>query len=92
RKKPRQQKWVGVEEDINGDKFSEFVVRDHNGFIRSADGLRITVPFKRQRVTNISLKTQLEKTDQLHIICHGKKKISQQMVIDISLKNIYLHS
>ncbi|KAA6334973.1 MAG: hypothetical protein EZS28_053012, partial [Streblomastix strix] len=51
RKNPRQQKWVGVEEDINGDKFPEFVVRDERGFIQSADGLRITVPIKRQRVT-----------------------------------------
>ncbi|KAA6338068.1 MAG: hypothetical protein EZS28_052732, partial [Streblomastix strix] len=51
RKNPRQQKWIGVEEDINGDKFPEFVVRDDRGFIQSADGLRITVPIKRQRVT-----------------------------------------
>ncbi|KAA6353342.1 MAG: hypothetical protein EZS28_051131 [Streblomastix strix] len=51
RTNPRQQKWVGVEEDINGDKFPEFVVRDDRGFIQSADGLRITVPIKRQRVT-----------------------------------------
>ncbi|KAA6401437.1 MAG: hypothetical protein EZS28_003035 [Streblomastix strix] len=51
RKNPRQQKLVGVEEDINGDKFPEFVVRDDRGFIQSADGLRITVPIKRQRVT-----------------------------------------
>ncbi|KAA6398143.1 MAG: hypothetical protein EZS28_006328, partial [Streblomastix strix] len=43
--------WKGVEEDINGDKFPEFVVRDDRGFIQSADGLRITVPIKRQRVT-----------------------------------------
>ncbi|KAA6380555.1 MAG: hypothetical protein EZS28_023920 [Streblomastix strix] len=50
RKNPRQQKWVGVEEDINGDKFPEFVVRDDRGFIQSADGLRITVPIKRKRV------------------------------------------
>ncbi|KAA6391097.1 MAG: hypothetical protein EZS28_013377 [Streblomastix strix] len=40
----------GVEADINGDNFPEFDVRNHNGFIRSADGLRITVPFKRQRI------------------------------------------
>ncbi|KAA6378166.1 MAG: hypothetical protein EZS28_026305 [Streblomastix strix] len=51
RKNARQQKWVGAEEDINGDKFPEFVVRDDRGFIQSADGLRITVPIKRQRVT-----------------------------------------
>ncbi|KAA6358343.1 MAG: hypothetical protein EZS28_046130 [Streblomastix strix] len=51
RKNPRQQKWVGTEEDINCDKFPEFVVRDNRGFIQSADGLRITVPIKRQRVT-----------------------------------------
>ncbi|KAA6401705.1 MAG: hypothetical protein EZS28_002762 [Streblomastix strix] len=51
RKNPRQQKQVGVEEDINGDKFPEFVVRDDRGFIQSADRLRITVPIKRQRVT-----------------------------------------
>ncbi|KAA6377116.1 MAG: hypothetical protein EZS28_027356 [Streblomastix strix] len=31
--------------------FSEFVVRDARGFIQSADGLRITVPIKRQKVT-----------------------------------------
>ncbi|KAA6358684.1 MAG: hypothetical protein EZS28_045789, partial [Streblomastix strix] len=31
--------------------FPEFVVRDDRGFIQSADGLRITVPIKRQRVT-----------------------------------------
>ncbi|KAA6370212.1 MAG: hypothetical protein EZS28_034260 [Streblomastix strix] len=41
----------GVEEDINGINFPEFVVRDHNGFIRSTDGLRITVPIMRQRIT-----------------------------------------
>ncbi|KAA6404390.1 MAG: hypothetical protein EZS28_000077 [Streblomastix strix] len=46
----RQMKWVGSSEDINGDKFPEYVVRDHRGFIQSADGLRITVPIKRQRV------------------------------------------
>ncbi|KAA6396096.1 MAG: hypothetical protein EZS28_008378 [Streblomastix strix] len=51
RKNPRQQKWVGTEEDINGDQLPEFVVRDDRGFIQSADGLRITVPIKRQRVT-----------------------------------------
>ncbi|KAA6386152.1 MAG: hypothetical protein EZS28_018324 [Streblomastix strix] len=51
RKNTRQQKWVGTKEDINGDKFPEFVVRDDRGFIQSADGLRITVPIKRQRVT-----------------------------------------
>ncbi|KAA6379475.1 MAG: hypothetical protein EZS28_024999 [Streblomastix strix] len=51
RKNARQQKWVGSEEDINGDKFPQFVVRDDRGFIQSADGLRITVPIKRQRVT-----------------------------------------
>ncbi|KAA6396286.1 MAG: hypothetical protein EZS28_008186 [Streblomastix strix] len=43
--------WKGVEEDVNGDNFPEFVDHDHNRFIWSADGLRITVPFKRQRVT-----------------------------------------
>ncbi|KAA6393816.1 MAG: hypothetical protein EZS28_010660 [Streblomastix strix] len=47
----RQKQWVGTEEDINGDKFQEFVVRDDRRFIQSADGLRITVPIKRQRVT-----------------------------------------
>ncbi|KAA6384357.1 MAG: hypothetical protein EZS28_020117 [Streblomastix strix] len=51
RKNARQQKWVGAEEDINGDKFPEFVVRYDRRFIQSADGLRITVPIKRQRVT-----------------------------------------
>ncbi|KAA6373429.1 MAG: hypothetical protein EZS28_031046 [Streblomastix strix] len=51
RTNPRQKKWVGVEEDINGDQIPEFVVRDDRGFIQSADGLRITVPIKRQRVT-----------------------------------------
>ncbi|KAA6373042.1 MAG: hypothetical protein EZS28_031431, partial [Streblomastix strix] len=51
RKNPRQQKWVGTQEDINGDQIREFVVRDDRGFIQSADGLRITVPIKRQRVT-----------------------------------------
>ncbi|KAA6380646.1 MAG: hypothetical protein EZS28_023826 [Streblomastix strix] len=51
RTNPRQKKWVGTEEDINGDKIPEFVVRDDRGFIQSADGLRITVPIKRQRVT-----------------------------------------
>ncbi|KAA6398694.1 MAG: hypothetical protein EZS28_005774 [Streblomastix strix] len=40
-----------IVEDINGDKFAEFAVRDNNGFIRSADRLRITVPFKRQKIT-----------------------------------------
>ncbi|KAA6367744.1 MAG: hypothetical protein EZS28_036730 [Streblomastix strix] len=50
RKNPRLQKWVGTEEDINGGKFPEFVVRDDRGFIQPADGLRITVPIKRQRV------------------------------------------
>ncbi|KAA6377986.1 MAG: hypothetical protein EZS28_026488 [Streblomastix strix] len=44
-------KWEGVEEDINGDNFPEFVVCDDKGFIQSADGLRITIPIKRQRVT-----------------------------------------
>ncbi|KAA6375557.1 MAG: hypothetical protein EZS28_028917 [Streblomastix strix] len=92
RKNPRQQKQVGVEEDINGDNFPEFVVRDDKGFIHSADGLRIAVPINHQRVTNISLKIQLDKTELLLIIKHGKKKINQQMVIDISLKNIYLHT
>ncbi|KAA6402988.1 MAG: hypothetical protein EZS28_001493 [Streblomastix strix] len=51
RTNPRQKKWVGTVEDINGDKFSEFVVRDDRGFIQSADGLRITVSIKRERVT-----------------------------------------
>ncbi|KAA6390722.1 MAG: hypothetical protein EZS28_013754 [Streblomastix strix] len=51
RTNPRQKKWIESEEDINGDKFPEFVVRDDKGFIQSADGLRITVPIKRQRVT-----------------------------------------
>ncbi|KAA6323240.1 MAG: hypothetical protein EZS28_054336, partial [Streblomastix strix] len=36
---------------INGDKFPEFVVRDDRGNIQSADGLRITVPIMRKRVT-----------------------------------------
>ncbi|KAA6376520.1 MAG: hypothetical protein EZS28_027952 [Streblomastix strix] len=49
--KDYQKKWAGTEEDINGDKFPEFVVRDDRGFIQSADRLRITVPIKRQRVT-----------------------------------------
>ncbi|KAA6391918.1 MAG: hypothetical protein EZS28_012559 [Streblomastix strix] len=44
-------KWAGVEEDINDDNFPEFVVCDDKGFIQSADGLRITIPIKRQRVT-----------------------------------------
>ncbi|KAA6395387.1 MAG: hypothetical protein EZS28_009089 [Streblomastix strix] len=44
-------KWKGVEEDINGDNFPEFVVRDDKGFIHSAYGLQITIPIKRQRVT-----------------------------------------
>ncbi|KAA6365630.1 MAG: hypothetical protein EZS28_038842, partial [Streblomastix strix] len=47
----RQKKWVGTIEDINGNKIPEFVVRDDRGFIQSADGLRITVPIKRERVT-----------------------------------------
>ncbi|KAA6399775.1 MAG: hypothetical protein EZS28_004701 [Streblomastix strix] len=51
RKNARQQKWIGTQEDINGDNIKEFVVRDDRGFIQSADGLRITVPIKRQRVT-----------------------------------------
>ncbi|KAA6368263.1 MAG: hypothetical protein EZS28_036210 [Streblomastix strix] len=51
RTNPRQKKWVGTVEDINGDQLPEFVVRDDRGFIQSADGLRITVPIKRQRVT-----------------------------------------
>ncbi|KAA6370922.1 MAG: hypothetical protein EZS28_033552 [Streblomastix strix] len=44
-------KWSGVEEDINGDKCPEFVDRYNKGYIQSANGLRITVPIKRQRVT-----------------------------------------
>ncbi|KAA6391260.1 MAG: hypothetical protein EZS28_013215 [Streblomastix strix] len=55
RKNPRQQKWVGVE-DINGDKFTKFVVRDNKGFIQSSDGLRITVPIKLQKVNKYSTK------------------------------------
>ncbi|KAA6381215.1 MAG: hypothetical protein EZS28_023260 [Streblomastix strix] len=51
RTNPRQKKWVGTVEDINDDQIPEFVVRDDMGFIQSADGLRITVPIKRQRVT-----------------------------------------
>ncbi|KAA6375147.1 MAG: hypothetical protein EZS28_029325, partial [Streblomastix strix] len=51
RKNSKQQKWAGTEEDINGDKFPEFVVRDDRGNIQSADGLRITVPIMRKRVT-----------------------------------------
>ncbi|KAA6397975.1 MAG: hypothetical protein EZS28_006501 [Streblomastix strix] len=51
RKNPRQQKRYGSEEDINGDKFPEFVVRDDRGFIQSVEELRITVPIKYQRVT-----------------------------------------
>ncbi|KAA6401178.1 MAG: hypothetical protein EZS28_003296 [Streblomastix strix] len=43
--------WKGLEEDINGDNYPEFVIRDHRGFIQSADGLRVTAPIKRQRVT-----------------------------------------
>ncbi|KAA6393263.1 MAG: hypothetical protein EZS28_011209 [Streblomastix strix] len=50
-KKDTEDKWIGAEENINGDKFPEFVVRDEKGFIQSADGLRITIPIKRQRVT-----------------------------------------
>ncbi|KAA6347097.1 MAG: hypothetical protein EZS28_052047 [Streblomastix strix] len=50
RKVPRQKQWVGSSEDINGDKFPKFVVRDDRGLIQSADGLRITFPFQRQRV------------------------------------------
>ncbi|KAA6357408.1 MAG: hypothetical protein EZS28_047065, partial [Streblomastix strix] len=49
--KSQIKKWVGTVEDINGDQLPEFVVRDDRGFIQSADGLRITVPIKRQRVT-----------------------------------------
>ncbi|KAA6388192.1 MAG: hypothetical protein EZS28_016280 [Streblomastix strix] len=41
----------GVEEDVNGDNFPEFVVRDDKGFIQLSDGIRITIPNKRQRVT-----------------------------------------
>ncbi|KAA6370492.1 MAG: hypothetical protein EZS28_033981 [Streblomastix strix] len=41
----------GSSEDINGDKFPEFVVRDGRGFIQSADGLRIIIPIMRERVT-----------------------------------------
>ncbi|KAA6359810.1 MAG: hypothetical protein EZS28_044663, partial [Streblomastix strix] len=51
RTNPRQNKWAGTVEDINGDQIPEFVVRDDRGFIQSAEGLRITVPIKRQRVT-----------------------------------------
>ncbi|KAA6392437.1 MAG: hypothetical protein EZS28_012039 [Streblomastix strix] len=51
RKNHRQMKWVGSSEQINGDKFSEFIIRDDREFIQSADGLRITVPIMRQRVT-----------------------------------------
>ncbi|KAA6358950.1 MAG: hypothetical protein EZS28_045523, partial [Streblomastix strix] len=51
RKNSKQQKWAGTEEHINGDKFPEFVVRDDRGNIQSADGLRITVPIMRKRVT-----------------------------------------
>ncbi|KAA6398075.1 MAG: hypothetical protein EZS28_006403 [Streblomastix strix] len=51
RKTARQQKWARSSEDINGDKFPEFVVRDDRGFILSADGLIITVPIKCQTVT-----------------------------------------
>ncbi|KAA6366287.1 MAG: hypothetical protein EZS28_038186 [Streblomastix strix] len=43
--------WKGVEQDINCVNFRQFVVRDDRGFIQLADGLRITVPFKRQKVT-----------------------------------------
>ncbi|KAA6391344.1 MAG: hypothetical protein EZS28_013126 [Streblomastix strix] len=51
RKNLRQKKWAGSSEDISGDNFPEFVVHDHNGFIRSYHGLRITVPIKCQRIT-----------------------------------------
>ncbi|KAA6394553.1 MAG: hypothetical protein EZS28_009924 [Streblomastix strix] len=50
-KNPRQQKCVGSNEDTTGDNFPEFVVRDDRGFIQQADGLRITVPIKHQRLT-----------------------------------------
>ncbi|KAA6398156.1 MAG: hypothetical protein EZS28_006314, partial [Streblomastix strix] len=50
KKGDKYRNWQGSEEDINGDKFPEFIVRDDRVFIQSADGLRITIPIKRQRV------------------------------------------
>ncbi|KAA6403096.1 MAG: hypothetical protein EZS28_001374 [Streblomastix strix] len=50
-KKGKYSKWQGTEEDINGDKFPEFVVRDDRGYNQSADRFRITVSIKHQRVT-----------------------------------------
>ncbi|KAA6373086.1 MAG: hypothetical protein EZS28_031387 [Streblomastix strix] len=43
--------WKDTSKDIKGDSFPEFVVRNDMGFIQSADGLIITVPIKRQSVT-----------------------------------------
>ncbi|KAA6374036.1 MAG: hypothetical protein EZS28_030439 [Streblomastix strix] len=64
RTNPRQKKWVGTVEDINGDKIPEFVARDDRGFIQSADGLRITVPIKRQRVTKYFAQNQIKEARQ----------------------------
>ncbi|KAA6367552.1 MAG: hypothetical protein EZS28_036921 [Streblomastix strix] len=50
-KKGKYRIWKGLLEDINGDNFPEFVIRDNEGFIHAADGLRITIPIKCERVT-----------------------------------------
>ncbi|KAA6390607.1 MAG: hypothetical protein EZS28_013869 [Streblomastix strix] len=44
-------KWEGTEEYINSDDFPKFIVCDEKGYIQSADGHRITVLIKHQRVT-----------------------------------------
>ncbi|KAA6381109.1 MAG: hypothetical protein EZS28_023363 [Streblomastix strix] len=88
----RQQKWAGTEEDINGDKFPEFVVRDDRGFIQSADGFRITVPIKLQRVTKYFTENPTKQQRQEKHYKQWKEEDKQQMVVDISSNIIYLNS
>ncbi|KAA6394375.1 MAG: hypothetical protein EZS28_010097 [Streblomastix strix] len=91
----RQKKWVGTVEDINGDKFPEFVVRDDKGFIQSADRMKITVPIKRQMSLRLLIieRNQLRMSKSKKQIEDMKKELSEEdklrlQSIDQALRNL----
>ncbi|KAA6393526.1 MAG: hypothetical protein EZS28_010946 [Streblomastix strix] len=85
--------WLGTEEDIYDDKCPEFVVRDGRGFVQSADGLRLTVPVKRQRVTKYFTENP---SKQDRATTHYKAWKEEEKPADgyrhFIKKNIYRHS
>ncbi|KAA6356835.1 MAG: hypothetical protein EZS28_047638 [Streblomastix strix] len=92
RTNPRQQKWVGTEDDINGDNFQSLLFVMIEDLFNQLMDLELQFQLSVKEQINISLKIQLNKSVKRSIIRHGKKKISQLMVIGISSNTIYLYS